>query len=58
MRELEQILGFFVAGVILTAAARRLGAPYPVFLALGGALLAFLPGARSICMTMILSAAN
>jgi NhaP-type Na+/H+ or K+/H+ antiporter len=27
--------------------ARRVGAPYPVFLALGGALLAFLPGAPS-----------
>jgi NhaP-type Na+/H+ or K+/H+ antiporter len=36
-----------VAGVVLAAAARRVGAPYPVFLALGGALLAFLPGAPS-----------
>ena len=43
MRELEQILGLFVAAVILAAAARRVGAPYPVFLAIGGALLAFLP---------------
>jgi hypothetical protein len=40
MRELEQLLGLFVAAVILAAAARRAGAPYPVFLALGGALLA------------------
>jgi monovalent cation/hydrogen antiporter len=45
MKELEQLLGLFLAAVILAAAARRLGAPYPVFLALGGALLAFLPGA-------------
>src|SRR5215467_3933578 len=45
MRELEQILGLFVAGVILAAAARRVGAPYPVFLALGGALLAFVQAA-------------
>ena len=45
MRALEQLLGLFVAAVILAAAARRVGAPYPVFLALGGALLAFLPGA-------------
>lgn len=45
MRELELLLGLFVAAVILAAAARRVGAPYPVFLALGGALLAFLPGA-------------
>src|SRR5262245_18810295 len=47
MRELELVLGLFVAGVILAAAARRAGAPYPVFLAVGGALLAFLPGAPS-----------
>ncbi len=45
MRELEQLLGLFLAAVILAAVARRIGAPYPVFLALGGALLAFLPGA-------------
>ena len=43
MRALEQVLGLFVAAVILAAAARRVGAPYPVFLAIGGALLAFLP---------------
>lgn len=47
MRELEQLLALFLAAVILAAAARRVGAPYPVFLALGGALLAFLPGAPS-----------
>ncbi|MBV8815269.1 MAG: cation:proton antiporter, partial [Verrucomicrobia bacterium] len=47
MSGLEQILSLFVAAVILAAAARRVGAPYPVFLALGGALLAFLPGAPS-----------
>src|SRR5216117_2947392 len=47
MRELEQIIGLFIAAVILAAGACRVGAPYPVFLALGGALLAFLPGAPS-----------
>src|SRR6187549_268866 len=47
MGELEQLLALFVAAVILAAAARRVGAPYPVFLALGGALLAFLPAAPS-----------
>src|SRR6185436_3711600 len=31
--------------VILAALARRIGAPYPVFLAVGGAFLAFVPGA-------------
>src|SRR5829696_517610 len=43
MRQLEQLLGLFVAALVLAAGARRVGAPYPVFLALGGALLAFLP---------------
>jgi Na+/H+ antiporter len=45
MRELEGLVGLVLAAVLLAAAARRVGAPYPVFLALGGALLAFLPGA-------------
>jgi len=45
MSQLEQLLGLFLAAVTLAAAARRVGAPYPAFLALGGALLAFLPGA-------------
>jgi CPA1 family monovalent cation:H+ antiporter len=47
MKELGQLLGLFVTAVILAAGARRLGAPYPVFLALGGAVLAFLPAAHS-----------
>jgi len=50
VRELEQLLGLFVAAVILAAAARRVGAPYPVFLAIGGALLAFLPTAPSFTL--------
>src|SRR5688572_22244794 len=47
MTELEGLIGLVLAAVILAAAARRVGAPYPVFLALGGALLAFLPGGPS-----------
>jgi CPA1 family monovalent cation:H+ antiporter len=47
MRELEALIGLVVAAVILAAAARRVGAPYPVFLAVGGALLAFVPGMPS-----------
>src|SRR3954462_12395304 len=47
MHDLERILLLFVAAVMLAAAARRVGAPYPVFLALGGALLTFVPGAPS-----------
>jgi len=45
MHQFEQLLAIFLAAVVLSAAARRLGAPYPVFLAVGGALLAFVPGA-------------
>jgi monovalent cation/hydrogen antiporter len=45
MGDLEQLLVLFVTAVILAAVARRVGAPYPVFLALGGVMLAFLPGA-------------
>src|ERR1700676_58485 len=47
MRELEVLIGLVLAATILAAAARRVGAPYPVFLALGGAILAFVPGAPS-----------
>ena len=50
MKELEQLLGLFVAAVILAAVARRVRAPYPVFLALGGAGLAFLPAAPSFTL--------
>jgi CPA1 family monovalent cation:H+ antiporter len=46
----EQLLALFVAAVVLAAAARRVGAPYPVFLAVGGALLAFLPGTPSLAI--------
>jgi monovalent cation/hydrogen antiporter len=45
---LEQLLGLFVAAVVLAAAARRVGAPYPVFLAIGGAVLAFVPGTPTL----------
>src|SRR3954470_1218694 len=48
MHQFEQILSLFVAAVLLAAAARRAGAPYPAFLALGGALLAFVPGAPGL----------
>src|SRR3979490_3302051 len=47
MRELEVLVGLVLAATILAAAARRVGAPYPVFLALGGAILAFVPGVPS-----------
>jgi CPA1 family monovalent cation:H+ antiporter len=42
--EFEALLGLLLAAVVLAALARRAGAPYPAFLALGGAVLAFVPG--------------
>jgi len=45
MEALEVLIGLILAATLLAAAARRVGAPYPVFLALGGALLALVPGA-------------
>ena len=48
MSELELIIALFVAAVILAAAARRVGAPYPVFLALGGVVIASLPGTPTL----------
>src|SRR3954471_5478547 len=47
MTELEGVVGLVLAAVLLAAAARRVGVPYPVFLAIAGVLLAFLPGAPS-----------
>ena len=50
MGGLEQILVIFGVAVMLAAVARRVGAPYPVFLAIGGALLAFVPGTPSLAL--------
>ena len=50
MHQFEQVLAVFVAAVLLAAAARRVGAPYPAFLALGGALLAFVPGVPPLAL--------
>jgi CPA1 family monovalent cation:H+ antiporter len=45
MEELELLVVLILAALLLAAIARRVGAPYPVFLAVGGAILAFVPGA-------------
>src|ERR1700687_1475181 len=45
MTGFESLLTVLLVAVLLAAIARRLGAPYPAFLALGGVVLAFLPGA-------------
>ncbi|MEP6503162.1 MAG: cation:proton antiporter [Betaproteobacteria bacterium] len=43
MATFEWIIGLLLGAALLAALARRIGAPYPTFLALGGVLLAFLP---------------
>ncbi|HEY4229155.1 MAG TPA: sodium:proton antiporter [Thermoanaerobaculia bacterium] len=44
MNAFEALIGVLLVATLLAAVARRTGAPYPAFLALGGAVLAFLPG--------------
>ena len=44
------LLALLLAAVILAALARRMGAPYPAFLAIGGALLAFVPGEPALAI--------
>lgn len=43
MATFEWIIVLLLGAALLTALARRVGAPYPTFLALGGAALAFVP---------------
>jgi Na+/H+ antiporter len=48
MAVFESLLALLLAATLLSAFARRFGVPYPTLLALGGALLAFAPGAPAI----------
>jgi CPA1 family monovalent cation:H+ antiporter len=48
MSGLESLIALVVAATVLAALARKVGAPYPVFLAIGGAVLAFIPGAPAL----------
>jgi monovalent cation/hydrogen antiporter len=48
--EFVALLGLLLAAVILASLARRVGVPYPVFLAIGGACLAFVPGAPDLAI--------
>jgi hypothetical protein len=43
----EWIIGLLLGAVALAALARRIKVPYPTFLAIGGALLAFVPSGPS-----------
>jgi monovalent cation/hydrogen antiporter len=44
MATFEWIIALLLGAALLASLASRLGAPYPTFLALGGVLLAFIPG--------------
>ena len=44
----EWVVGVLFGAVLLAGLARRLGAPYPAFLALGGVGLAFVPGVPNL----------
>jgi monovalent cation/hydrogen antiporter len=50
VHEFESLVGLLLAAVLLAAVARRVSAPYPTFLALGGAFLAFIPGVPRIVL--------
>ena len=43
----EWIIGLLLGAVVLSALARRIKVPYPIFLAVGGVLLAFVPSGPS-----------
>src|SRR6187549_158745 len=45
MSAFASLLAVLLIAVFMASVARRVGAPYPAFLALGGAVLAFVPGA-------------
>ena len=44
----ETLLALLLGAMVLSILARRLGVPYPTLLAVGGAVLAFVPGAPSL----------
>jgi CPA1 family monovalent cation:H+ antiporter len=44
----EVLLGLMVAVAALTAVARAVGVPYPIFLVVGGLVLGFVPGAPTL----------
>src|SRR5919206_213448 len=44
MHAFETVLALLLGATVLSLFARRLNVPYPTLLALGGALIAFIPG--------------
>src|ERR1700748_3944664 len=50
MELFELVLVLLLTGAVLTTLAQRLGAPYPAFLAVAGAVLALLPTSTSAAL--------
>lgn len=50
MQIFEILIALLLAGAALSMVARRLGAPYPALVALGGAALALLPGTPTLTL--------
>jgi CPA1 family monovalent cation:H+ antiporter len=48
MQAFEAILALLLGATVLSSLGRRIGVPYPALLAVGGAVLAFVPGAPHI----------
>jgi CPA1 family monovalent cation:H+ antiporter len=46
----EWTIGILLGAVLLSILAKKIGAPYPALLALGGAVVAFVPGAPRIVL--------
>jgi monovalent cation/hydrogen antiporter len=44
MHVFEIVIALVLGGAVLSAFARRIGAPYPALVALAGTILAMLPG--------------
>src|SRR5437016_3454077 len=54
MSQFEQLIGVLLVAVLLAAAARKIGAPYPAFLALVGAVAMKVFSVRSVAPTLLL----
>ena len=50
MQVFEIVIALLLGGAVLTALARRIGAPYPALVALAGAALALVPGTPTIVL--------
>lgn len=57
MEVFEVVVALLLGGLVLTAIARRVGAPYPALMALAGAALALVPGVPTVVLDPALALA-